>query len=1102
MQKRIIRGLSTTFAFLSAIAIAGELIATSSTDYKQMVDGFFGVNNSVSGNLGAYNFTSEFKNTKELYSKRKSIAEQIVEEGCVLLKNENQALPLIKEGKNEVSVTILGSRAFTYDQNGNLRDSSLSVYGGIVGSKIYKQKVTTTEGTFDVPIPLDEALESAGIHVNPSSKKVYSKLNFPNLVKGSEANGSQGASYSVNEPFVQASDFSDTASYSDAAIVVIGRSSGEGREYLPGKNGIEDASDGSKSALNLSNNERNLIKEAKKISSKVIVLINSAVAMEINELKEGELANSVDSILWIGLPGSYGMNGVARLLSGQASPSGHLPDTYAVDASASPAAQNFGVTAQDNSGSFTWKDAGIYTRADNGHYVVLAEGLYTGYYYYETRYADCVENRGNASSPVGLGREAKNNVWAYENEVSYPFGFGLSYTSFHEEFVPDEKGNIVQYLADTNQIQCTVRVTNTGDVAGKHAVQLYASSPYTSYDQEHKIEKSAIQLVTFDKTDTLYPASMADAEHPNSMDLTLTADLKYFASYDKTASHDGKVGGYILEDAPYYFAIGNGAHAALNSVLLKKEIPEQQLYQENGTTSSKELAFAWNPAKEETLTSQSRGGFTNGVNATLLNQTSDGVLIENQLSDADYNYFAKDSITYLSRSSYADTFPKPYTQLPVQDGMRKFLGTEESNAGRVYDFQSGGSSGVEFGVDHSEEEDEMGNPKKNRVIAEYKELAYDDPSWDELLEQITFDEAWKFSPYGGTSCKPFKSVNAPEVWQIDGPNGNVTRGVGAKAATSGPLSVSKNDPNFSYMSADMPCEPVTAATFHPDLLEEQGENYGEDGLWGRNGIAWAPGMNLHRTPFNSRNHEYYSEDPMLTNISGTSFIRGGLKKGMILSAKHFAFNTQESFREGLTQFMEEQSARELELRGFQGITQDVHYVNSLGNEIQGLGMMTSFSRIGVCGVNAHTGLMENILRKEWGYKGLSSTDMVVEGRFFNPQDSIINHVTFMATSNAKNLLSNYWKDYNDKNKVRKDPNLVKALYENMHYYMYALANSHALNGMDASTTIVTDVMSPWEYLLIGTSIGTGTVAVLLYGFYTYLTFRKKKNITKETEVKE
>jgi beta-glucosidase len=268
-------------------------------------------------------------------------------------------------------------------------------------------------------------------------------------------------------------------------------------------------------------------------------------------------------------------------------------------------------------------------------------------------------------------------------------------------------------------------------------------------------------------------------------------------------------------------------------------------------------------------------------------------------------------------------------------------------------------------------------------------------------------------------------------------------------------------------------------------------------LWDNCKILWAPGMNLHRTPFNSRNHEYYSECPMLTNLTGTAFVSGGLEKGAILSAKHFAFNTQESYREGLSQFMNEQSARELELRGFQGIIEDCHITTPSGTEVNALGLMSSFSRIGCTGVNAHTGLMVNILRKEWGFKGLISTDFVATGKFFNPQDCTINNVTFMACGNASSLLSGDWAEY--KNKVEKDPNMHRALKENMHYYLYAIANSSSLNGFDATTKAVdsSSIVSPWQVGFIAGGI-VGLIASVGV-FATYFLLMRKKD---EKEVNE
>ena len=1076
-----LRGLSVTFIFISALFLSLEMIATSSSDYKTMIDGFFNVNfNKGNDNLETYVFKSDYKDTVEMLTKRQQIACQIAEEGAVLLKNENNCLPL---SNKEKKVTVLGSRAFTYDKNGDLRDTTLSFYGGIQGSKIYRQEVTLSRGKISLPITLEDGFSLNDIIVNPSCKEVYSNKNFPSLPVGSEANGQSGGAYSVNEPLVNASDFANTSEYNDACFVVIGRASGEGREYFPGQNGIADKQDGSKSSLNLSNNERHLIEEAKKISNKVIVLINSAIPMEIDELKEGNLASLVDSILWIGLPGSYGMEGISNIICGKVSPSGSLSDTFSSDASCAPASQNFGISGQNNEGNFSWSNPGWYTKADNNHYVVLAEDIYTGYYYYETRYNDCIENRGQASSGVGIGRNSSLN-WEYDKEITYPFGYGLSYSTFETTLLKEK-----EYNPEDNTLTFKVNVKNTGNVAGKKNVQLYVSSPHTNYDIENGIEKSAIQLISFAKSDILYPLSESNDEKKNSQTLELKVDLSYVASYDKTCLHDNKVGGYILEDADYYFAIGDDSHQALNNVLVNKDSNnENKIFSESWANVNKDNVIKWNPALEEKLTSLDNGKFVNGINATLLNTNKEGVIVENQLQNADYNYFKENTITYLSRSNWKDTFPKAYTNLEVVDGMRKYLGTSENNAGRVYEFKTG-SSNVEFGVDYSLEDEE------NSVIAQYKGFAYEDEAWDKIVKQVTFDEAWLFAPYGGSNCEALKSVNAPLAWQIDGPNGNVTRSIGNKAPSKGYLSVDRDDPNYNYLSSDMPCEGMLSSTYNKELAYEQGKIYGEDGLWSRNVFMWAPGMNLHRTPFNSRNHEYYSEDPMLTNIIGVHFVRGGLEKGMILSAKHFAFNTQESYREGLSQFMEEQSARELELRAFQGLFKDVKYKNNLGNEINALGLMSSFSRIGVCGVNAHTGLMKNILRGEWLFRGSISTDMVVEGRYFNPQDAVINNVTFMAASNSIKLLREFWSDYNNKQKVRNDPYLCEAIQQNMHHYLYTIANSNLLNGMDSNTKIVDEssLKSPWEYVLIYSSIGLGIVSGGLFILY-YL-----KNLKKEKE---
>ncbi len=1101
-KQRTFRGLSLVALLLCGLLIGVQLIAQIS-DYKLFINNIFGAQSAgISGSIDAYAFTSDYQNTVEMYTARVNLVEQLGEEGCVLLKNDavgdQKSLPLRQNGDEAAkSVTVLGTSAYTYKKDGSLRgnstlgDASRTLYGGIVGSTVTPKSVTVlneqgNQIKINSPVDLKTALAAENVQINPTLEDVYNALPYVNTVSGSEANGSSGGPFSIGEPHISLAQCGSYQNYSDACFVMLSRSSGEGREYFPGQlNGVADKTDGSKSALSLSNDERNLIEVANQISNNVIVLLSSSVAMEIDELKTND---KVDSILWIGQPGGYGMSGIARVISGKASASGRLPDTYAVDASASPAAQNFGVTAQDGSGEFRWSNLSTYNNADNSHYVVLAEDMYVGYYYYETRYADCVRGEGNAKDPVGLGyaaREKNASEWKYEDEVAYTFGYGLSYADFTQEIVPDS----LKVDLTEKTVSLDVKVTNNSNFTAKEVIELYVQTPYTEYDKKNAIEKPAIQLLNFDKV---------ELEGGASTTVTITSDIKYFASYDEKVSHDGVTGGWILEKGDYYFAIGNGAHEALNNALHLEGYSQEELYLEEGSSLNVNGAILWKPENDGV----SFDG--NGVNSSLFATSESGYPVQNQLQDADYNYFAGEnaanSVTYLSRSDWNATFPKAYISLDLYEGMYKYL-----NEGQVYDFNSKNDQvtiDVEFGIDHGEEEDEEGNPLENMTLAEMKLAAFDDERWDYLLSQISFDEAWKLSPYGGTSCEPFASVAVPEAWQIDGPNGNVTRGVGDKAAKNGPLAVNVNDPNYGYYSNDMTAEPLTAATWNKALLEAQGEIFGEDMMWGRNVMAWAPGMNLHRTPFNSRNHEYYSEDPMLTNYLGTACVRGGLKKGAILAAKHFAFNTQESFREGLVQFMEEQSARELELRAYQGLFEDAKYINSLGHEVNALGMMTSFSRIGVCGVNAHTGLMKHIVRGEFGFKGLSSTDMVVGGRFFCPEDSVVNNVTFMATSNAENLLQMNWKEYSNKGLVKSDPYMMQSLYENMHYYMYAIANSSLLNGYTADSVVEVGGLEPWEVTFQVFVIITAVAAFALAGLSVAFGVVKRKKAVAEGEAPE
>ena len=328
------------------------------------------------------------------------------------------------------------------------------------------------------------------------------------------------------------------------ALVVISRDSSEASDYNPNMKSANEE-DSYERPLALSDNEKAMIQLAKEHSTKVVVLLNTNNPVEIDELKNDD---EIGAILWAGEPGANGFLGVADVISGEVNPSGHIADTYAVNSTSAPAMVNYGVYLYTNN-SQAGSDAELTETNKADWYLVESEGIYTGYKYYETRYEDEVLGQGNADTAEGA---TSGNAWDYAAEVSYPFGYGLSYTTFEQklESVDVQVGGTAT---------AKVNVTNTGDVAGKSVVQLYVQAPYT----EGGLEKSAIQLIGYGKTAVLEPGA--------SEEVTVEFDPLYMASYDEDAvKENGTQGAWSLESGGYYFAIGNGSHEALNNVLANK----------------------------------------------------------------------------------------------------------------------------------------------------------------------------------------------------------------------------------------------------------------------------------------------------------------------------------------------------------------------------------------------------------------------------------------------------------------------------------------------------------------------------------------------------
>lgn len=1017
-KRNLWRGLTTLTASLLTVSVAAGPVVDS---YRTDIDKFLGTKSSAmvtdSTDEDMYTYKSDYSSTTELLDSIEDLGERMSEEGTVLLKNENNALPLSKDETQKLS--LLGFSSY------------YPVQGGDMGSSLNENKGTDAD-----TVDFVEALNAKGFGINEDLQKLYKSLEadfktevnmWGNIMEYYHitAPATDGV-FASKEPSQEKMDsvddkWKDSMDDYNVMLVTIGRSSTENGTYLPGVDGVDASQDLNQTdPLGLSDDERDLINaavEAKENNGgKVIVMLNNANAMEIDEIKNND---GVDAIMEIGFPGGYGFYGVADILSGEANPSGHLTDTYAVTNANSPAAQNFG--------NYEWTNAdpSVNINAEE----VEAEDIYTGYKYYETRYADTVLGQGNADATVG---SSTGKAWNYDDEVSYPFGYGLSYTTFEQTL------KSVDVDLANRTVTAEVDVKNTGDVAGKDVVQLYTSVPYTDYDVENKVEKSAVQLLDYEKTDMIEPGE--------SQTVTITADAQDMASWDSSCENEaGTTGNWILDNGTYYFTVGNGAHEAVNNVLAA---------QDQDVEGNKDNVQTWE-----------LGDFDSSSFAVTLN----GTPVENQLQDADLNNWLEDTVTYLSRNDWEGTWPETYKDLTATDEMISTMADDYS------DIEANGDPfSVTFGADNGMT---LANMKGVEDIT--------DERWSTLMDQLTLEECLIRTGLGGTSTKVIESITSPEAIQNDGPNGFNSYPLGqyanSDASTGDPCVIAEDDPNRDYKMGVMANETVIGQTFSKQLAAEWGKAVGNYSLWANTAIWWGVGTNLHRTPYNARNHEYFSEDAVLTAGQGAAIIKAGHDYGVLIAPKHLAFNDTEINRTGIAEFMTEQAARENELRGTQSCIEDAN----------ALAVMTTYNRVGCVTSNAHTGLLLNILHKEWGFKGLMSEDFIQDPAYTKIHMAVHNGVTMTCNTgdNTMAAVEAVWPYWSVENASQSEE-LLTDLKQAMLYQNYALANSNAMDGMSTSTHI--EKLNTWyDNLITGLRIGFGVLTVLCAAMYL-LGLKKKE----------
>lgn len=969
--------LTFVFAILFAVMMVLGPVANNFASIINMVLGTSSTKEV--GDPGEIYFKPDYATSAEQAAAAEAVCESVVANGAVLLANDG-ALPLAEGAK----VSLMGKTAYDF------------IYGG------------TGSGGMDTSAatPLKDALEKDGFEVNPTmwdfyatgKGSEYSRQAASGSLNNFVANNNEFLTNEVPQSAYSSAEWDSVAKYGDAAVVVFGRVCGEGRD-LP----WYDAGDGDGNFLSLTTEERDLLgklaelKKDGKVKS-IVVLLNTANAMEVDFLAP-ELCGAdygVDACMWIGEAGQTGIEAIGDLLKGSVNPSGKLVDTYCYDNLTSPALQNAHATSYTNASKvgLAFKDT------CNEYYEVYQEGIYVGYRYYETRYEDVVLGQGNAGD------------FDYGSTVAFSFGHGLSYSTF--EYSP------VTMTDNGDTLTFTVDVTNTSDVDGAEVVQIYMQSPYTEYDKQNRVEKSAVELVGYQKQ------MIAAGE---------TASYSVDVNKSELRAYDSEgTGTYIVDAGNYYFAAGNGAHDALNNILAQKAAMN------DGKVNADKLVGEGKAELAVQYVVDAQDTTTYAVSAVT------GKAVENQLAHADLNKVDDDTsndVVYLTRNDWEGTMPKAEltaksykaaVQIEANDVIANGLKNTVSYEGASEMPTIGKDNGLNLALF-------VGVPLDGTVTAEDGNTY----TWDDLLDQVTFNEMAKLIGQAYHSTVPVPSVNKPGTKDENGPQGITATLTGGGSSTS-------------YTSEDL-----LAATFDTEIAEAVGRSMGNDCLLA-NGKAYSgiygPGANIHRTPYSGRNFEYYSEDPFISGKTCAAETAGIQSKGVYVYLKHFAMNDQETARDGICVWTNEQAAREIYLQAFEYPIVDAGAYAT----------MTSFNRLGYTWAGGDRGMLTNIARDEWGFRGFHLTDYSNSNSYMDVVQGV------MAGGDG-------W-DCNDASKwteklkgYSNDPAVCSAMREATKHILYTVVNSNAMNGVSPNLKVV-EVMTWWQMLIIALDVVFGLLTAL------------------------
>ena len=856
------------------------------------------------------------------------VAEEIMEDGIVLLKNES-LLPLNETKK----LNIFGWESIN------------PAYGGAGSGGI--------NDLYDI-VSLNQGFENAGFSINQELVDFYN-----NYGADSPEMSIQKQSWTLPEPPVDTySDelIKNAKEYSDVAVVVLSRKAGEGHNDIPmdvskaaydnNSDKYDDFSEG-EHYLQLSQTEKDMVDMVCSNFDDVIVIYNGANQFELGFVDEYP---QIKSVVWCPGTGNVGFNALGKVFSGEVNPSGKTPDTFIYDMTTAPWWNNAEKTEYTNLADMAVEGmnagtAQVYAPAFTNY----VEGIYVGYKYYETA--------------------AQEGAIDYDKTVQYPFGYGLSYTEFEQKMGELEEKD--------GQISVDVEVTNTGDVAGKDVVEVYYNPPYTNGG----IEKSSANLIEFAKTDLLQPGE--------SQTVTVTFSIEDMASYDENNAK-----AYVLEKGDYVISINSDSHTVL----------DQKTY-----TADADVVYE-------------------GENK----RASDDTAATNVFEDA------KGDVTYLSRADHFANYEEA-TAAPASAELGEPYASE-------YHLNSNFDK-----TTYLNDEDVMPTTGADNglTLADMRDADYDDPRWEELLDQLTVDEMANMIAMAGYQTAAMDSVGKVATLDFDGPaaiNNNFT-GVG---------------------SIGFPIEVVVASTWNKELAQAWGECMGKISQeMGAEGW-YAPGMNTHRTAFGARNYEYFSEDGVLAGNMGAKAVEGARKYGVYSYIKHFAL--YEGNAKMVSVWSNEQAIREIYLKPF-----EISVKQGGANAV-----MVSWSFLGDKWTGESSNLMNTVLRDEWGFRGMALTDFFRNNGhgFMNADAALANGVDAMLSTfnGEENNVAN-----------PEHPTSVLQMRNACKNVMYTVVSSWAYDGEHEETG-----MENWKKAGIGIDI---VIALFMAGMEVLVIrgYKKRKN---------